>query len=152
MHPCFLNAKKWKCDCNCNIFAIMQTNKWSVDKLCFFNWTKQNIHTLINWNYNTLRLIFLNDNFIIMRKKLIAQILLVLLPISFIAFDKAFETNASPQELVWICTGKYSKRYYYIWKLLQAGMRACKGDKLQITIEQAEADGRTPCGFCYWGI
>ena len=83
-----------------------------------------------------------------MKKKLIVRILLIFQPFSFIAFDKAFETIASPQELVWICTGKYSKRYHATENGCK-GMSACKGEKLQVTLEQAEANGKTPCGFCY---
>ncbi len=83
-----------------------------------------------------------------MKKKLIFGLFISLLSFSFISFDKALDTTASPQQLVWICTGKYSKRYHATENGCK-GMRACKGEKLQVTLEQAEANGKTPCGFCY---
>lgn len=60
----------------------------------------------------------------------------------------AFLSFSEPQHDVWICSGKYSKRYHATEDGCK-GMRACKGDKFKVTLQQALEMGRTPCGFCY---
>jgi len=94
------------------------------------------------------KLNFTNHYFNVMKRKLIFPLLTLLLSFSIVAFDKAFDNVSSQEELVWICTEKYSKRYHASENGCK-GMCTCKGDKLQVTLEQAQADGKTPCGFCY---
>lgn len=83
-----------------------------------------------------------------MKKLIIIWLLPVLL--AAWAFGSVFnaETKAEKESLVWICTGKYSKRYHASENGCK-GMRACKGEKYQVTVQEAEASGKTPCGFCY---
>jgi uncharacterized protein YceK len=50
-------------------------------------------------------------------------------------------------EIVYICTGGYSKRYHATRSC--KGLRNCGGTIKAISIEDAEEMGRTPCRICY---
>lgn len=61
-------------------------------------------------------------------------------------------TNASAKEQkkeakVYICTGKYAKRYHKYFDC--KGLNSCKGEILLIPISKAKKQGKTPCGYCY---
>jgi hypothetical protein len=45
-----------------------------------------------------------------------------------------------------ICTGKYSKRYH---NSMCKGMKACKGERKKVSLEEAKRMGLTPCRYCY---
>lgn len=48
---------------------------------------------------------------------------------------------------VWVCTGGSSKRYHLTSKC--KGLNSCRGDIKEITLEEAEDQGKTPCRICY---
>lgn len=55
------------------------------------------------------------------------------------------ESNES-NEIVIICSGEYSHSYHDHECL---GLSNCSTDFEEITIEEAEDEGRAPCGHCY---
>lgn len=50
-------------------------------------------------------------------------------------------------ETVYICTGGYSKRYHSTASC--RGLNRCKGDIIDVSLEDAKSRGRTPCKICY---
>jgi len=48
---------------------------------------------------------------------------------------------------VFVCNGKFAKRYHCTPHC--SGLGNCQGEILEMTIEQAEAWGLTPCKRCY---
>ena len=54
--------------------------------------------------------------------------------------------NTPGEEKVYICTGSSSKRYHS--KKNCRGLSNCGGTIKEITVEQAEKQGRTPCKIC----
>lgn len=48
---------------------------------------------------------------------------------------------------VYVCGGRYSKRYHNDEDC--RGLRNCRGRVSSMSIEEAEAMGKTPCGYCY---
>jgi uncharacterized protein YceK len=62
---------------------------------------------------------------------------------SAVAQSNDKETNG---EIVYICTGGYSKRYHSTRSC--KGLRNCGGTIKAISIEEAEEMGRTPCQIC----
>ena len=82
-------------------------------------------------------------------KKIIILWLFPLLLAGWLVMPQASaERHTDKEGLVWICTGKYSKRYHALENGCK-GMKSCKGEKYQVTREEAESLGKTPCGFCY---
>ncbi|MFI2744244.1 hypothetical protein ACG2LH_16030 [Zhouia sp. PK063] len=66
--------------------------------------------------------------------------------ISFIAFFLLFNSAATPTDKkVYICTGKYSKKYHY--KKNCRGLNACKSSVKEITLKEALAQHKTLCGW-----
>lgn len=63
---------------------------------------------------------------------------------SAVAQSNDKETNG---EIVYICTGGYSKRYHSTRSC--KGLRNCGGSIKAISIEEAEQMGRTPCQLCW---
>ncbi|GAA4280662.1 hypothetical protein GCM10022260_10830 [Gaetbulibacter aestuarii] len=61
-----------------------------------------------------------------------------LLFISFSSFNSS-EAN------IYICTGKYSKKYHY--KKDCRGLSNCKSDIEKVTLSEAKKFGRTLCGW-----
>lgn len=55
-------------------------------------------------------------------------------------------TNNS-KDNVYICTGTQSKRYHKTEDCI--GLSKCSRSIEEISIEEAEELGRTPCGYCY---
>lgn len=55
-------------------------------------------------------------------------------------------TNNS-KDNVYICTGTKSKRYHKTEDCI--GLSKCSRSIEEISIEEAEELGRTPCGYCY---
>ncbi|MFT4696891.1 MAG: hypothetical protein ACI9SJ_000007 [Flavobacteriaceae bacterium] len=68
------------------------------------------------------------------------------LKIFFTAIAFIFLTSYSyiPNE-VYICTGKYSKKYHYTNKC--RGLSNCKGSIKEVTLSDAKNFGRTLCGW-----
>ena len=58
---------------------------------------------------------------------------------------KASEQNK--EEKVYICTGKYAKRYHCNEDC--RGLGSCKGEIRLVPISTAKKQGKTPCGYCY---
>lgn len=48
---------------------------------------------------------------------------------------------------VYVCTGKYAKRFHCDEDC--KGLRSCRGEVVTMSIEEAEEQGLTPCGYCY---
>lgn len=71
-------------------------------------------------------------------KILILSLLLLIAPIS--------PENYSSEKTVYICTGSSSKKYHADSKC--RGLGGCKGQTKAISIKDATAMGRTPCGIC----
>lgn len=71
-------------------------------------------------------------------KILILSLLLLIAPIS--------PENHSSEKTVYICTGSSSKKYHADSKC--RGLGGCKGQIKAISIKDATAMGRTPCGIC----
>lgn len=63
---------------------------------------------------------------------------------SAVAQSNDKETN---EKTVYICTGRSSTRYHATKKC--RGLCNCGGTIREVTIEQAERMGRTPCKICY---
>jgi hypothetical protein len=57
--------------------------------------------------------------------------------------DKSHKTKDN----VYICTGTQSKRYHKTEDCI--GLSKCSRSIEEISIEEAEELGRTPCGYCY---
>ena len=60
------------------------------------------------------------------------------------------EVKASEQKKeakVYICTGKYAKRYHRDSDC--RGLGSCKGDVVLVPLSTAKKQGKTPCGYCY---
>ena len=75
---------------------------------------------------------------------------ILVLAIALIGLNACAEANASEQkkeEKVYICTGKYAKRYHK--KENCRGLKSCKGDIEYIPLSEAKKQGKTPCGYCY---
>ena len=51
------------------------------------------------------------------------------------------------EDKVYICTGGSSKRYHATDNC--RGLGNCSGEIIDITIDEAEGLGRTPCKICY---
>lgn len=49
------------------------------------------------------------------------------------------------QSSVYICTGKYSKKYHYNKKC--RGMSNCKSAVKSVSLKDAQSQGKTLCGF-----
>ena len=70
--------------------------------------------------------------------------------ISMLGIYACTNANASEQKKeakVYICTGKYAKRYHKYSDC--KGLGSCKGEVLLIPISTAKKQGKTPCGYCY---
>ena len=48
---------------------------------------------------------------------------------------------------VFVCNGKFAKRYHRTPHC--SGLGNCQGEIVEMTVEQAEAQGKTPCKKCY---
>ena len=55
----------------------------------------------------------------------------------------------SPDGMVYICTGKYSKAYHIYSQCY--GLSNCSGEKDVITLQEAKEEGRHLCRFCKKG-
>lgn len=75
---------------------------------------------------------------------------ILMLAIALIGLNACAEANASEQkkeEKVYICTGKYAKRYHRYSDC--RGLGSCKGDVELVPLSTAKKQGKTPCGYCY---
>lgn len=57
------------------------------------------------------------------------------------------KSNPTHYDEVYVCGGRYAKRYHN--DEYCKGLQNCKGGIEIMTIEEAEALGKTPCGYCY---
>lgn len=48
---------------------------------------------------------------------------------------------------VYICTGRYSKRYHNNRDC--EGLQHCGGSIVKVKTAEAQSAGRTPCGYCF---
>lgn len=63
-----------------------------------------------------------------------------------LSFVVSFLFDAStPTEYVYICSGKYSKKYHLIEDC--KGLNNCSTKVEKVTLEEAKQKGRTLCGF-----
>jgi hypothetical protein len=78
-----------------------------------------------------------------MKKLLLIAALMISASVSA---DVPVEHNLNDEQKVYICTGSSSKRYHS--KKNCRGLSNCGGTIKELTIEQAEKQGRTPCKIC----
>lgn len=57
------------------------------------------------------------------------------------------ETKATQYDEVYVCTGKYAKRFHCDEDC--KGLQSCRSEIVIMSIEEAEDHGLTPCGYCY---
>lgn len=57
------------------------------------------------------------------------------------------EETVLESEKVFICTGRYSKRYHS--DEYCKGLMNCSGDVRSVSLQEAEEMGKTPCRYCY---
>ena len=57
------------------------------------------------------------------------------------------EYNDAREDYVYICTGGKSKRYHA--DEYCNGLRRCSGSVEEVSVDEAEDMGRTPCKICY---
>lgn len=60
------------------------------------------------------------------------------------------ETVAEKEHVVngvFVCTGKFAKKYHRTQHC--PGLGNCSGEILEVTVEQAQSQGKTPCKKCY---
>ncbi len=55
-------------------------------------------------------------------------------------------SNRKEKETVFVCTGRYAKRYHYDNEC--PGLNSCKSKKIEISKKGAEEKGLTPCRLC----
>ena len=63
------------------------------------------------------------------------------------SLEGAQAVSAENTGCVYVCNGKYAKRYHRTQSC--RGLSNCQGGILEMTEEQAEARGMTPCKRCY---
>lgn len=56
------------------------------------------------------------------------------------------DTQDTNDRMVYICTGKSSKRYHATPKC--KGLDNCRGEIVKVTVQKAKSMGRTPCRLC----
>lgn len=59
----------------------------------------------------------------------------------------SYTGKQNKEEKVYICTGKYAKRYHCDENC--KGLGSCKGKIRLVPISTAKKQGKTPCGYCY---
>ena len=59
----------------------------------------------------------------------------------------SYTDKQNEEEKVYICTGKYAKRYHCDENC--RGLGSCKGEIRLVPISTAKKQGKTPCGDCY---
>lgn len=74
---------------------------------------------------------------------------ILMLPIALISCGGAKEkkNNELGFDEVYVCTGKYAKRYHCDENC--KGLGSCKGEIRLVPISTAKKQGKTPCGYCY---
>lgn len=73
--------------------------------------------------------------------------LLLLCPVFSACSEKKGVTFTTPESKVWVCTGGSSKRYHAYDNC--KGLSKCSASIDEVTLEEAEMMGRTPCRKCY---
>lgn len=53
--------------------------------------------------------------------------------------------DADP-DCVYVCSGPSAKRYHSVGDC--KGLRKCSGEVLEMTVEESEGEGKTPCRIC----
>lgn len=56
------------------------------------------------------------------------------------------EKHKADPDCVYVCTGSGAKRYHSVDNC--KGLSKCSHSIVEMTIEEAEADGKTPCRLC----
>ncbi len=68
------------------------------------------------------------------------------LALAFVTTDNDKLYNLSKQRTVYICTGKYSKKYHYDNNCI--GLSNCKSDVIEVSLKEAKVRyERTLCGL-----
>ena len=60
---------------------------------------------------------------------------------------KRVSVPTDPNAKVWVCTGESSERYHAHNDC--KGLRNCRASVEEISLQEAESIGRTPCNKCY---
>ena len=74
-------------------------------------------------------------------------LLFALLAIVSCGGTKEKENRKLHYDEVYVCTGKYAKRYHCDENC--RGLGSCKGEIRLVPISTAKKQGKTPCGYCY---
>lgn len=80
-------------------------------------------------------------------KTSVASLLLLVGVTSFSAVNPEPSTSKSKDEIVYVCTGKSSKRYHKYSGC--KGLNNCRGDVVKVSMSRAKSMRRTPCKICY---
>ena len=80
-------------------------------------------------------------------KKLLLLIFGISIFFSFTTSDvcNTFTTSDLSNDSVYVCKGKYSKKYHY--KSNCRGLSNCKPDVVKVSLDDAKRLGRTLCGW-----
>ena len=78
-------------------------------------------------------------------------ILFLTLTLLFSCSNEKSETRQDENQIredgtVYVCTGSYAKRYHT--KQHCRGLQRCTGETMEISLQEAEEEGRTPCKIC----
>jgi hypothetical protein len=58
-----------------------------------------------------------------------------------------YDSQEAETNMVWICTGGSSHAYHSNEECY--GIKACKGERERISLDEAVSMGRTPCHYCH---
>lgn len=85
----------------------------------------------------------------IMKQKALCliSVVLSLSIVSCRSHHKRASVPSSPNAKVWICTGESSERYHAYSDC--KGLSNCRTNIEEISLQEAESMGRTPCRICY---
>ena len=60
--------------------------------------------------------------------------------------ERQDENQIQEDGKVYVCTGSYAKRYHTDEQC--SGLQRCTGETIEISLQEAEEEGRTPCKIC----
>lgn len=78
--------------------------------------------------------------------KVVIILMLVLLCYLMSCDSNNGNSNRQGKETVFVCTGRYAKRYHYDNEC--QGLKSCKNEIIEMSKKEAEERGLTPCLIC----
>lgn len=82
-----------------------------------------------------------------MEKAKVTLLILICLITFSCCSDSRKRSSDSYGSTVYVCTGGYAKRYHATEHC--RGLMRCRGDVVEMSIEEAEESGKTSCKICY---